>query len=84
LLISKIDQRGKEVEEGQEDGQISAAKTEATEEIKEFGDLDEIVFSMKVQYYGSVAHTLAFLKRESYAQLDLRGEDHGEHVSKQL
>jgi dynein heavy chain 1 len=31
-----------------------------------------------------VAHTIAFLKRESYTVLDLRGEEYGEHVSKQV
>lgn len=37
-----------------------------------------------MQYYGTVAHTLAFLKRESYTALDLRGDEAGEHVCKQL
>lgn len=45
---------------------------------------DELKFSLKVQYYGHVAHTVAFLKRESYTVLDLKGDEAGEHVSKQL
>ena len=45
----------------------------------------ELRFSLKVQYYGSAAHTLAFLKRESYTALELSGgEQAGEQLCKQL
>jgi dynein heavy chain 1 len=38
-----------------------------------------------VQYYGSAAHTIAFLKRESYTALELSGgEQAGEQLCKQL
>lgn len=34
----------------------------------------EIYFSDKVEYYGSAAQTIAFLKREDYSVLDLKAE----------
>jgi len=43
-----------------------------------------VKFSLKVQYFGTAAHTIAFLKRESFALLDLRGDETGDHTSKQL
>jgi hypothetical protein len=45
---------------------------------------EDIKFSLKIQYYGPLAHTIAFLKREAFAVLDLRGGETGDHVSKQL
>jgi hypothetical protein len=70
---------GKDPEvEPAEDGRAKAS------ELIELLHGDEIKFSLKVQYHGAAAHTLAFLKRESYTVLDLRGDEAGEHVSKQL
>lgn len=40
-------------------------------------------FSLQVNYHGGTAHTIAFLKRESFPHLELRGDDAGD-VSKQL
>ncbi len=34
----------------------------------------EILISDKVEYFGNSAHTIAFLKRENYARLDLKPE----------
>ena len=91
LLISKIDHR---VKDGDEDDQIDggqpkaeAALVEDGESKTEAGELLQgggIKFSLKIQYYGPLAHTIAFLKREAFAVLDLRGGETGDHVSKQL
>ena len=64
--------------------QADDAREKPTEELGELMQGDELRFSLKVQYYGAVAHTIAFLKRESYTVLDLKGDEAGEHVSKQL
>ena len=45
---------------------------------------DIIKFSLQVQYHGGTAHSIAFLKRESFTHLELRGDEAGDNVSKQL
>ena len=82
------------IKDGDEDDQIDggqpkaeAALAEDGESKTEMGELlhgEDIKFSLKVQYYGPLAHTIAFLKREAFAVLDLRGGETGDHVSKQL
>ena len=84
LLISRIDQRGRDEDD---DAKAEPDPADDGKEKTELGELfrgDEVKFSLKVQYYGAVAHTIAFLKRESFAVLNLRGADAGDHVSKQL
>lgn len=45
----------------------------------------ELRFSLKVQYMGQTAHTIAFLKRESYQTLELKPNGEGvRHLSSQL
>jgi len=41
----------------------------------------ELKFSLKVVYMGQLAHTIAFLKRESYAMLDFKASEGGRHLS---
>lgn len=86
LLISRIDQRGRPEDETASSSQPSEAAEDGKDknEISELLQGDELRFSLKVQYYGPVAHTIAFLKRESFAVLDLRGDEAGDHASKQL
>lgn len=38
------------------------------------GQVFDIVFSEKVEYFGNGAQTIAFLKREDYSVLDLKAE----------
>ncbi len=54
-------------------------KTEAASE-------DELRFTTKVEYLGPNAHSIAFVKREAYATLELRAssEDSMRHLSSQL
>jgi len=99
LLVSRVDQRARAANEEEEhkDEATGAGSPEknaeaeptddAREKPAELGELlqgDELKFSLKVQYYGAVAHTIAFLKRESYTVLDLKGDEAGEPVPKQL
>ena len=87
LLISRIDQRDDPEPSGPPNQKSELDPADDGKEKTELGELfrgDEVKFSLKVQYYGPIAHTIAFLKRESFAVLNLRGVDAGDHVSKQL
>jgi hypothetical protein len=44
---------------------------------------EDLKFSCKVHYYGPMAHTIAFLKRDEFAVLDLTA-DSEHHISKQM
>jgi hypothetical protein len=46
----------------------------------------EIQFNLKVQYLGQTAHSIAFIKRETYQVLDLKAatSDNSRHLSHQL
>ena len=41
-------------------------------------------FSLKVQYFGAIAHSIGFIKREAFEIVDLRLDESGEHLSRQL
>lgn len=86
-MVSKIDPRGGALheEEDKDDGSGSPGKSTQEEGKEAEGSQgEEIKFALKVQYYGHAAHTLAFLKRDSYPVMDLKGDDTGDHVSRQL
>lgn len=77
LLISKIDQtQGEEGKDSLPDGQEKAKLIELMQG-------DDLKFSCKVQYYGPIAHSIAFLKRDAFAVLDL-SSDSEDHISKQM
>lgn len=77
LLISKIDQtQGDEGKEQLPDGQEKAKLTELLQG-------DDLKISCKVQFYGPIAHSIAFLKRDAFAVLDL-SSDTQDHISKQM
>jgi hypothetical protein len=76
LLISKIDQSQDEGKDALPDG---PEKTKLTELLQG----DDLKFSCKVQYHGPIAHSVAFLKRDMYAVLDLSA-DSEDHISKQM
>jgi hypothetical protein len=44
----------------------------------------ELRISLKIQYLGQVAHTIAFLKREAYSVLDIKQSENPKHLSGQL
>ena len=83
LLVNRIDHSVKDAHQEEEGGE-SPKKLQEGNEAAETTPSDEVKFSLKVQYYGSTAHTIAFLKREAFTSLDLRGDETGDHVSKQV
>ena len=44
----------------------------------------EILFTVKVQFLGQMAHSIAFVKREAHAQLELKSVEPVKHLSSQL
>ena len=52
----------------------------------EDGGQIEIKFSLKVEYLGQTAHSIAFVKREAYSVLELKavGSENMRHLSSQL
>jgi hypothetical protein len=45
----------------------------------------EILFTVKVQFLGQMAHSIAFVKREAHAQLELKAAvEPSKHLSSQL
>jgi hypothetical protein len=66
LVIAKIDRAS------QQTGKDASMITDGSSVIAEGGY--DILISDKVEYLGIAAHTIAFLKRENYASLDLKPE----------
>ena len=64
LVIAKVDKSASADNANQDKSKIEVE----TQEVSGF----EIVFSDKVEFLGPTAQTIAFLKRENYARLDLK------------
>ena len=69
LLVARIDLRAKaaqdfEDHDGKEGESVAQADKSKGAEAGEVLQGEEIRFSLRVQYMGTIAHTLAFLKRE--------------------
>mmetsp|Transcript_20728 Transcript_20728/g.31805 ORF Transcript_20728/g.31805 Transcript_20728/m.31805 type:complete len:147 (+) Transcript_20728:184-624(+) len=78
LLVSRVDQR--EADDAKKDDDDEGLdKTE-----RDLLEGDEIRFTLIVSYTGHVAHTVAFLKRDLYEQMDLKNDDTMEQVGKQV
>lgn len=41
----------------------------------------EVKFSLKVEYQGQTAHSIAFVKREGFQVLELKQDDNMKHIS---
>ena len=84
LLIAKID-RAKEIAKDDK-GQSPLPKEGEQQQPELDGEGQiELKFSLKVQYLGKTSHVIAFLKRESFQTLELRGTtDVARHLSSQL
>jgi DNA-directed RNA polymerase alpha subunit len=81
LVIAKYESAANEAQQTEkepaEEEEKSEGKTEASEPQGEKSI--EIVFSASVEFLGSSAMTIAFLKREGYRQLDLRAKEKPEN-----
>lgn len=83
LLVSRVDSRGGPGPDANTDEPLASPRT-TDKSVTTSGENDVVKFSLKVEYHGGAAHSIAFLKREQYGFLDLRTDDTGDYTSKQL
>jgi hypothetical protein len=80
LVIAKHESVAAEAQQPAQEATEEEDKAESKTEVSAVsGERSiEIVFSASVEYLGTSAMTIAFLKREGYRQLDLRPKDKSE------
>jgi len=81
LLVSRVEHRGGA---GNDDDEDKPEPSPRKDETGKTGETDTVEFSLKILYNGGEAHTIAFLKREAYANLELRGDETTDVVANKL
>lgn len=85
LLVSRIDSKGGPGQEANTDEPLASPRNTNPDAATEGGaSSDTVKFSLKVDYHGGNAHSIAFLKREQYGFLDLKSDETGDGTGKQL